>query len=102
MLYLPETMANWPWPRAINPHYEEVKSETNVGSNQLTYPHSLPLRFRAGSIVLRPSTRSHNTLLISVISVRLVIFLSYILRVDLTGLSSSSSRSACIPLGIKR
>ncbi|KIJ32544.1 hypothetical protein M422DRAFT_184320 [Sphaerobolus stellatus SS14] len=27
-LYLPETMANWPWKRAINPHYEAVLVET--------------------------------------------------------------------------
>jgi len=30
MLYLPETMLNWPWKRAINPLYEEVKLETNT------------------------------------------------------------------------
>lgn len=30
MLYLPETMANWPWPRAINPHYEQIKAESNA------------------------------------------------------------------------
>ncbi|KAH7887274.1 isoprenoid synthase domain-containing protein [Phlebopus sp. FC_14] len=29
-LYLPETMANWPWPRAINPHYEQVSAESNA------------------------------------------------------------------------
>jgi len=28
-LYLPETMVNWPWPRAINPHYEEIKAASN-------------------------------------------------------------------------
>ncbi|KIJ24352.1 hypothetical protein M422DRAFT_62343 [Sphaerobolus stellatus SS14] len=27
-MYLPETMANWPWKRAINPHYEAVLAET--------------------------------------------------------------------------
>ncbi|KAF8904746.1 isoprenoid synthase domain-containing protein [Gymnopilus junonius] len=30
MLYLPETMADWPWPRAINPHYEEISAESNA------------------------------------------------------------------------
>ncbi|KAF8484312.1 terpenoid synthase [Gautieria morchelliformis] len=30
MLYLPDTMANWPWPRAINPNYEEVKAQSNA------------------------------------------------------------------------
>ncbi|CCM04069.1 uncharacterized protein FIBRA_06228 [Fibroporia radiculosa] len=30
MLYLPETMANWPWPRMINPYYEEVKAASNA------------------------------------------------------------------------
>ncbi|KAI0345597.1 terpenoid synthase [Trametopsis cervina] len=26
MLYLPETMRNWPWLRRLNPHYEEVST----------------------------------------------------------------------------
>ncbi|KAF9806349.1 hypothetical protein IEO21_08705 [Rhodonia placenta] len=30
MIYLPDTMANWPWPRAINPHHEEVKAESDA------------------------------------------------------------------------
>lgn len=30
MIYLPDTMANWPWPRAINPHYEEVEAESDA------------------------------------------------------------------------
>jgi Delta6-protoilludene synthase len=30
MLYLPETMANWPWGRQINPYYEEVKAQSNA------------------------------------------------------------------------
>ena len=30
MLYLPDTMANWPWPREFNPHYEEVKAESDA------------------------------------------------------------------------
>lgn len=30
VFYLPDTMANWPWPRAINPHYEAVKIETDA------------------------------------------------------------------------
>ena len=29
MIYLPNTMANWPWPRKINPHFDEVKAEAN-------------------------------------------------------------------------
>jgi len=28
MIYLPDTMtSNWPWPRAVNPHLEDVKAE---------------------------------------------------------------------------
>ncbi|TCD63220.1 terpene cyclase [Steccherinum ochraceum] len=30
MLYLPDTLVNWPWPRAINPHHEEVKAASNA------------------------------------------------------------------------
>ncbi|KAG2099849.1 terpenoid synthase [Suillus discolor] len=30
MLYLPDTMVNWPWPRTINPHYEDVKAEVDA------------------------------------------------------------------------
>ncbi|KZT21453.1 terpenoid synthase [Neolentinus lepideus HHB14362 ss-1] len=30
MLYLPKTMSNWPWPRKINLHYEEVSAESNA------------------------------------------------------------------------
>ncbi|KAG1779591.1 terpenoid synthase [Suillus placidus] len=30
MLYLPDTMTNWPWPRTINPHFEDVKAEVNA------------------------------------------------------------------------
>ena len=29
-LYLPDTMAAWPWPRKINPFYEEVTLESNA------------------------------------------------------------------------
>ncbi|KAG0706610.1 isoprenoid synthase domain-containing protein [Suillus ampliporus] len=29
-MYLPDTMTNWPWPRAINPHFEEVKAEVDA------------------------------------------------------------------------
>ncbi|KAG6825478.1 hypothetical protein H0H92_003608 [Tricholoma furcatifolium] len=29
-LYLPDCMANWPWPRAIHPHYEEVSAASNA------------------------------------------------------------------------
>ncbi|KAG1793407.1 isoprenoid synthase domain-containing protein [Suillus plorans] len=29
-IYLPDTMVNWPWPRTINPHYEDVKAEVNA------------------------------------------------------------------------
>ncbi|KAI5995364.1 terpenoid synthase [Pisolithus marmoratus] len=29
MFYLPNTMANWPWPRRINPFFEEVKAEAD-------------------------------------------------------------------------
>lgn len=27
---LPDTLANWPWPRTLNPHYEIVKAETDA------------------------------------------------------------------------
>lgn len=27
--YIPKTMANWPWQRVINPHYEEVNADSN-------------------------------------------------------------------------
>jgi len=30
MFYLPDTMVNWPWPRAINPHFEGVKIEVDA------------------------------------------------------------------------
>ncbi|KZT01823.1 terpenoid synthase [Laetiporus sulphureus 93-53] len=30
MLHLPETMAAWPWPRRINPCYEEVAAESSA------------------------------------------------------------------------
>ncbi|KAG1805220.1 terpenoid synthase [Suillus subaureus] len=30
MIYLPDTMTNWPWPRAINPHFEAVKIEADA------------------------------------------------------------------------
>ncbi|KAG2048853.1 terpenoid synthase [Suillus hirtellus] len=29
-IYLPDTMVNWPWPCAINPHYEDVKAEVDA------------------------------------------------------------------------
>ena len=29
-LHLTDTLANWPWNRVINPHYEEVKAESNT------------------------------------------------------------------------
>ncbi|KAG2099845.1 terpenoid synthase [Suillus discolor] len=29
-IYLPDTMVNWPWPRTINPHYEDVKAEVDA------------------------------------------------------------------------
>jgi hypothetical protein len=30
MIYLPDTMINWPWPRTINPHFEDVKAEVGA------------------------------------------------------------------------
>ncbi|KAG0699319.1 terpenoid synthase [Suillus ampliporus] len=30
VMYLPDTMTNWPWPRAINPHFEDVKVEVDA------------------------------------------------------------------------
>lgn len=29
-IYLPDVIINWPWKRAINSHYEEVKIESNA------------------------------------------------------------------------
>jgi len=29
MLYLPRTMDNWPWPRAINLYYREIQEESD-------------------------------------------------------------------------
>ncbi|KAH7928468.1 terpenoid synthase [Leucogyrophana mollusca] len=29
MFHLPDTMATWPWPRVINPHFEEVKAASD-------------------------------------------------------------------------
>ena len=26
---IPNTMENWPWKRSINPHYEEVKAQSD-------------------------------------------------------------------------
>ncbi|KAG1813656.1 terpenoid synthase [Suillus subaureus] len=30
VIYLPDTMTNWPWPRAMNPHFEVVKAEVDA------------------------------------------------------------------------
>ncbi|TCD62382.1 terpene cyclase [Steccherinum ochraceum] len=30
ILHLPDTLADWPWPRSINPHYQEVKEESTA------------------------------------------------------------------------
>lgn len=30
MIYLPDTMIHWPWLRAINPHFEDVKAEVGA------------------------------------------------------------------------
>ncbi|EJD04763.1 terpenoid synthase [Fomitiporia mediterranea MF3/22] len=30
LLFLPSTLENWPWKRAINPYYEEVKAEADA------------------------------------------------------------------------
>ncbi|TCD66576.1 terpene cyclase [Steccherinum ochraceum] len=30
VLYIPDTLADWPWRRAINPHYQEVKEEATA------------------------------------------------------------------------
>jgi hypothetical protein len=30
MIYLPDTMVNWPWTRAINSHFEDVKAEVGA------------------------------------------------------------------------
>ena len=27
---IPDTLRNWPWPRTINPHYEECKTESEA------------------------------------------------------------------------
>ena len=28
MLHIPDTLADWPWPRSLNPHYEEVSEQS--------------------------------------------------------------------------
>jgi hypothetical protein len=30
IIYLPDTMTNWPWPRSINPHFEAVECEVDA------------------------------------------------------------------------
>lgn len=30
VLHLPHTLASWPWPRLINPHYEDCKRESSA------------------------------------------------------------------------
>lgn len=30
ILHLPDTLASWPWPRFINPHYEDCKRESSA------------------------------------------------------------------------
>ena len=30
LFHLPDTLADWPWPRMINSHYEECKKESNA------------------------------------------------------------------------
>ena len=30
LLHIPETLEDWPWLRVVNPHYEEVKCESNA------------------------------------------------------------------------
>jgi len=35
MLRIPDTLASWPWPRAVNPHYEECKRRSAAWSESL-------------------------------------------------------------------
>ncbi|KAF4623300.1 hypothetical protein D9613_001442 [Agrocybe pediades] len=30
MFYLPRTLENWPWPRAINPYYKEIQAQSDA------------------------------------------------------------------------
>jgi hypothetical protein len=30
MIHLPETLIRWPWPRLINPHFDEVNAESSA------------------------------------------------------------------------
>jgi hypothetical protein len=30
-IHIPDTLARWPWPRAINPYYEECEAESDAG-----------------------------------------------------------------------
>ena len=41
-LYLPDTLAGWPWPRMINPYHDQVNAEANIwfGSFKLFTPNS--------------------------------------------------------------
>ncbi|KAG1830313.1 hypothetical protein EV424DRAFT_1470338 [Suillus variegatus] len=32
VIYLPDTMINWPWLRTINPHFEDVKAEVDASN----------------------------------------------------------------------
>ncbi|KAG1874825.1 isoprenoid synthase domain-containing protein [Suillus subluteus] len=34
VIYLPDTMTNWPWPRAMNPYFEVVKAEVDASSRE--------------------------------------------------------------------
>ncbi|KAG1908076.1 isoprenoid synthase domain-containing protein [Suillus fuscotomentosus] len=36
VIYLPDTMVNWPWPRTINSHFEDVKAEVDVLVRDIT------------------------------------------------------------------
>ena len=30
MLYIPDNMADWPWPRVMNPHHEEISAASDA------------------------------------------------------------------------
>ncbi|KAG2032941.1 isoprenoid synthase domain-containing protein [Suillus americanus] len=51
IIYLPDTMIDWPWPRTINPHYEDVKIEVDalIRDTKALSPESLAAFDRANT-----------------------------------------------------
>ena len=45
-VHIPDTLRNWPFPRHINPHYAEVKKESDAWIESLQ-PFDSPKRLKA-------------------------------------------------------